>query len=134
MFVSEELSGIVLGGDGRLDLRQVHELVAERARTTPGVVRLEPSLGQSLSRFAGSGLRAAATRLGRERRPDPADGVHVTVGPGPHQLTVRVDVVVDARASIAVVGQEIRTGVIRLLTEAGFTKPTVNIAVLAVAD
>lgn len=124
--MSGEMSGTVLGGE-LPDSKGVCRLVADRVVCTPGVARLEPSLEQSLSRIAGQ----AGRLLGRQV-PAAADGVSARIRGG--DVEVDIDVVIDTKASIVRLGDEIRTDVKNLLTAAGFAAITVNVAVLGVDD
>lgn len=129
---AEAASGTVLGG-ARPEAATVRRLVAERVLATPGVTRLEPSLQQSISRIAGASWRRAGALMGRRTEPKPMeDGVHVTANGA--TVTVTIDVVMSADATMVHLGDEIRSDVRRLLLAAGFEKVRVDVAVLGVDD
>ena len=106
-------------------------VAARAARETPGILRVEPTLGHLILR-----LRASA-RNSLRRRPDfgsrtSSDGVVAAVTDG--QATIDLEVATDARFNALEVAADLQERVRQALAGTGVTPGPVNVTILAIED
>lgn len=111
--------------------KTVAELAARVAVETPGVLRLEPSLGRLLMRLG------AAARNGLRGIPEPGSltsraGVFAAVSAG--RATIDLEVATDARFNAVRVAADLQERVRQALEHTGVATAAINVTVLAIEE
>lgn len=109
----------------------VADLAARAAGETPGVLRLEPSLGRLMTRLgaaARDSLRRSPERGSRTGR----DGVFAAVTAG--RATIDLEVATDARFNAMEVAADLQKRVRRALHRTGVTAERINVTILAIEE
>ncbi|MET4097699.1 hypothetical protein [Arthrobacter sp. UYCu712] len=107
----------------------IADLAARTALDTPGVLRLEPTLKNLLTRLRKGtiqNLRRADTRT----TPGRHDGVFVTVHNG--IADVQLDIATDIAFAALSVAQAVREQITRAISHTGLTPGRIDISVLAI--
>lgn len=119
-------SGEDFGPAARLRLAEV---IAEDVIGTPGVLRLEPTVGSAIAglrKAAGAVLRGGTASLRT------VDGVVVTENEG--RLTISVDLATDWDHPAVDVAIAVRQRVLVLIADAGLPRSRVDVRVLTIGD